>query len=525
MTQSANPVIVGGNKRKLIGIYFILMLLSLVTFIGGAFVLALQNINTAQDEFDQYVNQVHRSLAESFAINETILDGFAAFLAEIGMQDPNRARFYARKMIERYNHLYMFQAAQRVDGDTVVEFEQSMSKRLDEPMLVRRFEFGQGLVPALETDHAQYFPIVFVEPTFSDGFNILGLDISSIQFIKDAMDNARSSGLGAISQPIELSEGEPAFVLIKPVYQQMEAEPGQYALLVVQADELIPALRPQDDGFFLKLSLGEGEFSFLNLQTEKLSQWEQIWFPLLTQNLTIRVGSQSLALTIEQQLGLRHVDWPLILIMVIITVIIALAVALMLRFHLEAELLKQEASQQLYRQANFDNLTGLANRPFFEGQFRRAIAASKRRGNKVAVLYLDLNDFKHINDTFGHQVGDNILKMAADLITDAIRVDDLAARFGGDEFVVMLETVKSQSDVDLVVARIYETFAMVKEVSGHSVKLKTSIGMAIFPDEGDCLEALIKKADTDMYNQKRSYKELKGRLAQVIEFKDTRNRT
>lgn len=495
-----------GNKRKLIGIYFILMLLCCVTFVGGAFVLALQNINDAEDEFRQYTHQVHQSLTQSFAINETILDGFAAFLAEVGMQDPNRARFYTRTMMERYNHLYMFQAAQRVVGNDVLRFEQDMSLRLNEPMLVRSFVYGQGLIPATQDEAFSYYPIVFVEPTFTDGFSVVGLDIASIQFIKDAMNNARSSGLGAISQPIELSEGEPAFVLVKPVYQKLEAEPGQYALLVVQSDELIPDQRPNENGYFLRLSLGDGDFSFLNIRTNTMTDSEKIIFPELHEQLYIGVGAQTLSLEIRQQLGFEHLNWPLILIMIVITVVVSLAVGLMFRLHLEAELMKQEASIQLYRQANYDNLTGLANRHYFDGNFRRSIAAAHRRDAKIALLYLDLNDFKYVNDTFGHQVGDSMLIMAAGLILDCIRADDLASRFGGDEFVVMLECVEDKADVEGVITRIRESFAQVTQVDGQNVRLKTSVGYAIYPDDSQTLEELIKTADRNMYEDKREIK-------------------
>ncbi len=495
-----------GNKRKLIGIYFVLMLLCCVTFIGGTFVLVMQNVNQAETEFRQYSHQVHQSLTQSFAVNETILDGFAAFLAEVGMQDPNRARFYTRTMMDRYNHLYMFQAAQRVAGNDVQAFEQEMSLHLNEPMLVRSFVYGRGLIPATQDEAFNYYPIVFVEPTFTDGFSVVGLDIASIQFIKDAMNHARSSGLGAISQPIELSEGEPAFVLVKPVYQKLEAEPGQYALLVVQSDELIPNQRPSDPGYFLRVALSGGEFSFLNIKTDAMSQWEQWLFPELTRLLHIKVGAQTLTLTLRQQLGFKHLNWPLIFIMIVITLVVSLAVALMFRLHLEAELMKQEASIQLYRQANYDNLTGLANRHYFDGSFRRSIAAANRRKAKIALLYLDLNDFKYVNDTFGHQVGDSMLVIAAGLILDAIRADDLASRFGGDEFVVMLESIQGRSDVESVVRRIRESFAQVTQVDGQNVKLKTSVGYAIYPDDAQTVDDLVKRADKRMYEDKRAFK-------------------
>ena len=172
------------SKRRIIGIYTVLLLLCAVLFIASVGFVIWQSVQQAERQFQLYSHQVHQSLTQNFAINETILDGFAAFLADMGMQDPNRARFYTRTMMERYPQLYMFQAAQRVRGTDVESFEQQISRHLDEEINVVRFAFGQGLVPANKQSRANYYPVVFVEPTFSDGLNILGLDIPVFNLLK-----------------------------------------------------------------------------------------------------------------------------------------------------------------------------------------------------------------------------------------------------------------------------------------------------------------------------------------------------
>ena len=222
------------EHSRIVGIYSGLLFASLLLFILSISFVIWQGIKQGEDTFQRYAHGVHQNLSQTFAINETILDGFAAFLADVGMQDPNRARFYTRTILERYPHLYMFQAAQRIEHSQVIEFEAKMATQLRQDIKVRRFEFGKGLMPVDVMTPNSFYPVVFVEPIFSYGSDILGLDISSIQFVQNAMQQALSSGLASISQILELSDGSDAFVMIKPSILPGQTIPDQYALIIIQ---------------------------------------------------------------------------------------------------------------------------------------------------------------------------------------------------------------------------------------------------------------------------------------------------
>lgn len=493
------------SKRRIIGIYTVMLLLCAVLFIASVGFVMWQSVQQAERQFQQYSHQVHHSLTQNFAINETILDGFAAFLADMGMQDPNRARFYTRTMMERYPQLYMFQAAQRVKGTDVESFEQQLSKHLDEEINVVRFAFGQGLVPANKQSQVNYYPVVFVEPTFSDGLNILGLDISSIQFIETAMHQALKTNLSSISQSIELSDGSQAFVLIKPSLLPGQEIPDQYALLVIKIAALMQDWIPQDPGINIELGYA-GEDPILSHQTESIASWQVGVFPKLILTKNIDLGGDQLRLLMSRQIGLNQINTSFIFIATIVTLALSLFIYLYMRMHLEAERVKHLAEQKLYEQANYDRLTGLANRHYFEDHFTRALASSKRRDEKLALLYLDLNDFKPINDTYGHQVGDAMLATASAIIMQSIRADDIAARFGGDEFVVLLHHVVVPDDAKHVVARLTKLLEEVEYIEGHNVALSASIGVSVYPTDGDNFDDLIKVADHRMYDVKRKRK-------------------
>lgn len=491
--------------NKLANIYAVILVLSVITLVGGNIALMRQNINESNLEFQRYSHRVHQNLVASFAINETILDGFAAFLAEVGIQDPNRARYYTRLMMNRYPHLYMFQAAQRVPADNISRFQQTFSEKVGESFYIKRFEFGTGLIPAMENGHSEYFPLVFVEPVFKDGFNILGLDISSIQFIHDAMQKARKHGLAALTQPIELAEGQQALVLVKPSYLQHRHIPDQYALLIIELQSFLTEIRPEDAGHHLTLNI-ENDFNILDIKTDDLSDWEKTLFPVLTFNQDLTVGNDTLKLKIQQQLGFQHVDWVLSIALLVIALFVISFILFLLRRHLHSERKNYEFKQKLYRQANYDTLTGLPNRNHFDDAFTRAMVSALRRQEKIAILYLDLNDFKGVNDTFGHHIGDRMLQIAAGIIQDSIRADDLPCRFGGDEFVIMLENIEYREDVMRVVNLIHEQFSMLTEIEGFKMVMRASIGFALFPDDATSLDHLLIAADERMYEDKRQSK-------------------
>lgn len=516
MVNSIKNTLPFTGHSKIIGIYGVLLFASMLLFLLSLSFVVWQGVKQGEDEFQKYSHGVHQGLSQTFAINETILDGFAAFLADVGMQDPNRARFYTRTMLERYPHLYMFQAAQRIDSAEVIDFEEKMASQLRQEIHVRRFEFGKGLVSVDVIAPRSYYPVVFVEPVFTDGLDILGLDISSIQFIQQAMQQALSTGLASISHTLELSDGSDAFVMIKPSILPGQSIPDQYALIIVKISALTAGHIPLEPGYELRINYAEDE-PLVDVKTQPIESLESSLFPNLINKKVIHIGSKKLVIHTSKQLGFQQINMVMLAIIVLITIAIYIVVYMYMKMHIEAERIKHLAEQKLYQQANYDQLTGLANRHYFEDYFHRILSRQKRSGRKLALLYIDLNDFKPVNDTLGHLVGDALLKEAASIITQAIRGDDMASRFGGDEFVVLLDQVSNKSDVIQVIKRLNEIFRGVNFIAGHNVSLSASIGYSMFPEDGDTFEAMLKVADKAMYRSKRDKKNQENN---VIEFKD-----
>ena len=158
--------------------------------------------------------------------------------------------------------------------------------------------------------------------------------------------------------------------------------------------------------------------------------------------------------------------------------------------------------QRLDKLANHDHLTGLPNRLFLQAHLPEALARCQAAGQMLAVLFLDLDRFKHINDSRGHEVGDKLLQEIAKRVRAAVRPADIVVRMGGDEFVVVLNRVTSSEEVETAATRINEVLSAPVMIDGRALVATVSIGVSIFPRDGATMVELLKHSDTAMYQAK-----------------------
>ena len=165
---------------------------------------------------------------------------------------------------------------------------------------------------------------------------------------------------------------------------------------------------------------------------------------------------------------------------------------------------RRSAEQRIAQLAHFDMLTQLPNRALFYDRLAQATARAKRYSQRFAVLFLDLDGFKQINDEFGHQAGDNLLKIVATRLTENARDMDTVARVGGDEFIFILNNIDDPQNAVLVAGKILDALARPFAVSGNRCSIGCSVGISIFPDDSDDTDVLVKMADNAMYLAKKS---------------------
>ncbi len=173
----------------------------------------------------------------------------------------------------------------------------------------------------------------------------------------------------------------------------------------------------------------------------------------------------------------------------------------------------KQAEEQIRRLAYYDPLTGLPNRLLFTEQLQKALAQAERHGRGIAIMFVDLDNFKRVNDTLGHKVGDELLRVASSRLASTLRSHDsltrnaaegahTIARLGGDEFIVLLTDIQRPADATAVARRLVSTLAEPVTVQGTEIFVGGSVGVAVYPEDGADIDTLMKNADTAMYRTK-----------------------
>lgn len=166
--------------------------------------------------------------------------------------------------------------------------------------------------------------------------------------------------------------------------------------------------------------------------------------------------------------------------------------------------LREQVERQLRHQATHDHLTGLPNRVLLFDRMKQSLSFEARHNSLLAIMILDLDNFKGINDTLGHLSGDLLLKKVAQVLQKCMRQYDTVGRMGGDEFVIVVNDVNSVQDIVAFAEKVTGVFQRSFEIGERKVQVTTSIGVAVYPLHGTSIEELLKKADVAMYAAKQS---------------------
>lgn len=175
----------------------------------------------------------------------------------------------------------------------------------------------------------------------------------------------------------------------------------------------------------------------------------------------------------------------------------------LLRRSIRCAIERNHARQREYSLAYFDALTGLPNRQLFNDRLNQALTHAQRYDHKVALLFIDLDGFKTINDTLGHEIGDLLLQAVSRRLEDCLRKSDTVARMGGDEFTCILPNIEYSGDIKTVATKINAALSEPFELKGHEINISGSIGASLYPDDAIDADDLINKADKAMYDVKR----------------------
>jgi diguanylate cyclase (GGDEF)-like protein len=188
----------------------------------------------------------------------------------------------------------------------------------------------------------------------------------------------------------------------------------------------------------------------------------------------------------------------------LVGILLTFGLIIMVNQRLKMELMtninqRKKMEQMLEEMATHDFLTGLPNRVLLADRFTIAAALANRNKSNLSVMSLDLDNFKAINDSLGHEAGDKVLQAASTRLTKIVRASDTVARVGGDEFILIMPEIRQRKDAAAMAQKVLDCFKEPLSFNGHSIQLSTSIGIAIYPEDANDMETLIKKSDVALY--------------------------
>lgn len=235
------------------------------------------------------------------------------------------------------------------------------------------------------------------------------------------------------------------------------------------------------------------------IKCSKVNSW--ICYNLLNYKILIII---SMIIIAEKILVYKYINTSNYLYKNILDILLTLIIVLpILYVVIKSRIEFMYSEENIKKAAYHDILTGLPNRALLKEEFNKAFMKIERNNENLLVMFLDLNDFKTINDTLGHEVGDKVIQAVAKRLQNSIRETDTVCRLGGDEFVILFPNVKDEDNIDKIAIKIIDVFKNPFSINGNKIIITTSIGVSLAPKDGKSLTVLIKNADLAMYKAKK----------------------
>lgn len=371
-----------------------------------------------------------------------------------------------------------------------------------------------------EGEREMYSSIVYLEPFAGDNLRAFGFDMYSEPTRRAAMALARDTGRPAMSGKVTLvqegsSSRRPGFLVYVPVYQEPAAHKATssgrpplrgWVYAPFRIDDFMTGIHGEQAGD-LDIEIYDngqvsGEMLMFDADSSMAATDTQ---RALRRTDAINVGQHTWTVVTAAspafELQIRS-DRPALVLRAGIGV--SLLLGLLTWIFLDDRARALQAAEQAMRLALYDTLTGLPNRKLLEERMRLALARAKRDREHLALLFIDLDKFKPVNDNYGHAYGDLLLKEVARRLQACMRESDTASRLGGDEFVALLTEVEDRNDVLTAATKVLNCVTRPYEIAGHTFHISASIGAAFYPEDGSDAKALVKAADMAMYDAKNS---------------------
>lgn len=492
-------------------IYLPVLLIWMLFLIISMAGIVISDLNATKQQFINSVNSHYAQASDRVRTNEAVLEGFAALIGNMRELDQRHIRKYAQEMLKQYPHIFMFEIIESVPYENLEAFTRHYRETVNPDFRIKSFSYETDRKIKRVEKQDFYMPIVFMEPFPVESHEVLGLDLYSHEFFSHSLKKYSQYKHSVITEPFQLIEDKLAYLIHKPVLvnttNKNQHEIQRSVMLVILADTLLNRQKHLEAGMTELLHHPDfdssNEKGYLHLQQGERRSWlETHIFPSYTNSVILENKSQPFVLINKYQLGWDVLSWYQLMFALLVGVISFLVLMAYTRIYHKNEVKRLQTANELFYKANHDALTGLANRNLFFDRLKHALLQAKRLEASLAIIYMDLNGFKMINDTHGHDTGDKLLQSFAERLRGVLRSSDTIARFGGDEFVLIVENLTKLEELNQVIINLRNATGQSFVINEHIINLNISIGYSIYPDDGEDMDSLINQADTQMYQNK-----------------------
>jgi len=475
-----------------------------------------EKVSSEDRHFAEDIDSIVGELKNKLDTNEAVLAGFAAFLQAVDRSDVEATARYASLAIAAYPHIYMMEVARKVPLAEQDHLENTLRKEWRPDFALKDFRSITHR-PAVDAPKRAFtWPILFMYPALPEAAEIHGVRLETVDYLGLSLASAEGKAKPVASPVFNLYEGGNAYILLQEAIRNPVRASGtdlnffgntMAAMLLIKGQSLVPSRLDSAGHKYIHVSawmdsaagLGDPLFDH---QAHEASLLDKLLLPSFERRLTVNNASQPIALQFERQLLWRDLLTENVPAKALLLLLAFFVVPwLIVRHYRTLNSLALEHERVAYL-ATHDQLTDLPNRFLLADRFTQAFHNWERNAGAFAILILDLDHFKEINDTCGHEVGDQVLVAAARRMTAELRSCDTVARYGGDEFAVLLVTDASIEKVSKVGEKLLEAMSDPVATSAGQMNVSCSIGIAVCPTHGKTLDELKRAADKAMYRAK-----------------------
>lgn len=471
------------------------------------------SIKDVETRFIQYSNAYAEHIYDKATSNQIILEGFSALFGALGKTAPKEASRYARQVIANHPHIYSLEIVQTVPRASLAQFARQQRKAGYANFQIKTFGYESDRKWHAAEDKPVYYPIVFIDPVRPESADVFGLDMGSVSFLRPAILESIGKQRAVSTPPFLMAQGRMAYVIFLPIrpilnsserHGSQDTSPYTVSMVVDTQKMATPDNMPAPNN--MHLVVYHSDFhpediagQIMHIDQAQHSSIERVLFPKFSFQ---KETGPSLSMLVEKQAGWADMNLPLLAMLLLGGLISSAMIFAYIRAHYRNSLAEIQSKKDLWFLANHDVLTRLPNRNLFMNRLEQAIARAQRQGRNLGILFIDLNGFKQINDSCGHDAGDQLLKLVAKALLGCIRAEDSVARLGGDEFVVLLEGITDAEVMEGIVQKIRHSLSSPFTINDQQVTISASIGKATFPMHGKTPDELLRFADSKMYSEK-----------------------